>query len=553
MKIIAESACNHNGDLNILLQLAFTSKQSGADFFTVQVMHVDTFCDVNYSKTTLYKQLEFTKKEWINCFDYCKLNQINLIPCVLDETSFKWCYDYGFKLMKIHGTDITNKPFLNYLQSKKDCKYILETQGATLFEMEFAIHILSDSIEALFTGYSNYPTEIEDLNLNCIETLKQYSYKTGYADHSTDTCNIPLMILSKGYDYIEKHITLSRNHRGYDWQVSLYPHEFSMMTSTLSHYTMALGVSYKYPCNNESQYRSIMYKKVMNCGHFTLKRADIGLTWIEQLIEDTTKHKIIGVSIIARLNSRRLPNKVLKPFHTKTIIEDLYSRLSVYFNTLYITTSNLPQDDLLANCFDSKHVFRGHPESVIDRLLALCIDKKLYAVFRVTGDNPFTDPSVMKEMELLMIQHDLDYVRVNGLPFGVGAELIKTSYLWKLYLDLKQECMNSEYLTWFILNDNTVKRGCINFLLEDEMSTINLSIDYQHDLEQCIDVCKQIPDFINLNLNQLIEICKTLPRIDPNKNIKLPNKDTLKLIEYLDLHTNTLYYEKKNIVIETCK
>ena len=38
MKIIAETAFNHNGNLDYLLRLIKSSKESGADFVTVQIM-----------------------------------------------------------------------------------------------------------------------------------------------------------------------------------------------------------------------------------------------------------------------------------------------------------------------------------------------------------------------------------------------------------------------------------------------------------------------------------------------------------------------------------
>ena len=41
MKVIAESAFNHNGDLEYLKQLANAAHKSGADNFTFQVMNTD--------------------------------------------------------------------------------------------------------------------------------------------------------------------------------------------------------------------------------------------------------------------------------------------------------------------------------------------------------------------------------------------------------------------------------------------------------------------------------------------------------------------------------
>ena len=320
MKIISESAFNHQGNLDYLKQLAQASQYAGANYFTVQIMNVDAFCVSNYQKYDLYKNTEFSDEQWVELFDYCNSIFIDVIPCVLDEHAFELCNKYGFDLIKIHATDITNKPFLERIVQDSNMKILLETQCATLFEIAFAIEILGiERIEALFSGFSNYPTEAEDLNLDCIDSLKsEFKLEMGYADHTTDVIEIPLMVLAKGCKYLEKHITLSRNDRHLDWQVSLYPDQFRSMVSSLRYYQKVLGNGVKHPCDNERKFREVMYKKVIP-NKTILKRADIGSTYIEHQINTFNKDNVI-VALIARLKSQRLKNKVLKPLAEKPMI-----------------------------------------------------------------------------------------------------------------------------------------------------------------------------------------------------------------------------------------
>lgn len=546
MKVIAESAFNHNGSIDYLKQLALESKKSGADFFTVQVMNVDAFCTKDYSKHDLYKNTEFTPLEWNELFDYCKKIEIEVIPCVLEEESFDNCYQYGFRLIKIHATDITNEPFLKLIAKKKDIKVILETQCATIFEVKFAISILGmDKIDALFTGFSNYPTEIEDLNLNVLDQFKkQFNLKIGYADHSIDSTNIPLMVLAKGCHYIEKHITLSRNNRNFDYQVSLYPHEFAIMVSNIRHYSLALGTGVKHPFPNEHKYRSIMYKKLIH-GEQTLKRADEGEYLIENKIKSFDKQNVV-VALIARLKSQRLKEKVLKPFHTDALIVDLYNRLSTSKKTkVILATSDLTEDQPLVNVFKDKGIptFQGDATSVIDRMLDLAFKEKAGLIFRVTGDNPFTDSLLMDQMIDLMIENNLDYVKSNNLPFGVGAELFSTEYLWKLYLKLPTTEF-SEYLTWYVLNDNDVKIGSID-IVSDNVGLVNLSVDLQEDYDRCLQLLSKInkDNFESINLTDILNNIKDLEKVDDTKNIKLPEGNNIKLRDYL------LQFENKNYVV----
>lgn len=552
MKIIAESAFNHNGNYNELLNLALESQKAGADFFTAQVMNVNAFCKSDYDKYDLYKNTEFSASQWVSFFDFCNENDIKLIPCVLDEISFKLCYNNGFRLLKIHATDITNEPFLKLLSSKNEIKIILETQCATMFEIDFACRILGkERIESIFSGFSNYPTEIEDLNLNVIESLKKkYDLPIGFADHSLDTTNIPLMVLAKGYSYLEKHITITRNKRYYDYQVSLYPEEFSVMVKLLKHYFKALGSHVKHPVLNESKYRSIMYKKVV-LNEKTLKRSNDGEYFIEKKINSFDKKNIV-VALIARLKSKRLEQKVLKPFHNNLLIVDLYNRISSSkkFKTV-LATSDLKEDYPLCEIFSNNgfNLFKGDAVSVIDRMLSLAFEEKAASIFRVTGDNPFTDPYLMEEMVTLQNEYELDYVRVNNVPFGIGAELYSTKYLWNLYMNL-ETTYYSEYLTWYAINDKKVRIGCLDVESNNSNQLINLSVDVKEDYLRCKSILRKFKNkkFEEISLKDILNSLEDINTLNVNKEIKLPEGNKITLKDYLELIESKNYVIRKKII-----
>jgi len=553
MKTIAESAFNHNGKIEYLLQLAEAAKYADADYFTVQVMNAKEFSVRDYSKYQIYIENEISPEQWKQVFDHCKAIGIGVIPCVLDEKSFDLCYSYGFRLFKIHATDIVNEPFLKILASKTDCRYILETQVATNFDIRFAINYIGNQIECLINGYSNYPTEIEDLNINTIDSFKaEYKYKTGFADHSTDITEIPLMLLAKGCDYLEKHITLTRNNRNFDWQVSLYPNEFKAMVAKIKHYEMALGNGVKHPVKNELPFRNIIYKKVV--GEGVLRRADSGLDFISHQFASFSSDRVV-IALIARLKSQRLPKKVLKPFLNDILIADLYTRLdaSKYSSAVFLATSKLTEDQPLVREAESRNmrIFQGHAVSVIDRMLSLAWQEKAGAIFRVTGDNPFTDIGLIDQMIQLYQQNDLDYVRVNNVPFGVSAELFSTKYLWNLYLKMNNP-MYSEYLSWFILNDKDVKMGCIDIeSTVENLDAINFSVDYPEDLENCYTMLKRInkKQITDIDIADIARHSMDFPRVDPSKEIKLPNVKNINLREYLDMFRHAKYFVRKTVTI----
>ncbi len=550
MKIIAESAYNHQGNLNYLKQLANAAKNAGADYFTVQMMNVDEFCTKEYSKYQLYKDTEFSPKQWLEIFALCQEIGLEVIPCTLEKSSFNLAYDFGYRLVKIHGTDLTNEPLLKYIRSKGDCKIILETQCSTDYEIKFAAGILEDSIECIFHGFSNYPTEINEHNLLALNYLKkQYGYKVGFADHSLDSQVIPCMALALGCDYLEKHITISRGDRQFDYQVSLEPGEFAVMVNTIKHYEQALGKPVKHPVKSERTYRDIIFKKYL--GESVFKRDNGGVTFMEAEI-DSFERTNVTAALIARLKSKRLKQKVIKPFGEDESIISLYKRLSdnckkVKF--IELATSYLPEDKPLAELFESRNLraFEGHPESVIDRLLEVAIKNKSAAVFRVTGDNPFTEPVLMDKMVNIFLENDVDYVRVNNVPFGLSAELFKTSYLWNLYLRMEDPFV-SEYLSWFVLNDDKCKKACIEFKDEREfVKYVNLSIDYPEDYEYATSVLKKISKspFSTITFADILNNISDKHIVDVSKSIKLPAGISILYSDYMKLIDETKYEHKE--------
>ena len=360
----------------------------------------------------------------------------------------------------------------------------------------------------------------------------------------------PLMALSKGCSYFEKHITLTRNNRNFDYQVSLYPHEFGAMISILKQYKKALGVKMKHPVSSEKKYRSIMYKKIIGND---FKRSDSGTDYMTHIIESFDIKKV-GVALIARLKSKRLPKKVLKPFHDTILIDFLYKRLvnnSKYLNSVYLATSFLPDDKYLAEVGKKNNfkVYLGHPISVIDRMLGLALQEQLGAIFRVTGDNPFTDVELIDEMIQLMWENKLDYVRSNNAPFGVSAELFSVKYLWDLYLNMENP-MQSEYLTQFVLEDESAKKGCID--IESELKNIeyiNLSIDFQEDLDRAYSLINQFngQDIYKLSLRDIVKKIDTLERESKAKVIKLADGEEVSFSVFLEKLKNQSYIIRKKL------
>ncbi len=98
----------------------------------------------------------------------------------------------------------------------------------------------------LIYGYQAFPTPLADTCLDRISYLvAKYRLPVGFADH-VDAGNdlalrLPEYAVCAGAAFIEKHITLDRSSKGYDYYSSLEPDRFSEMVQGIRQCVEALG------------------------------------------------------------------------------------------------------------------------------------------------------------------------------------------------------------------------------------------------------------------------------------------------------------------------
>ena len=171
---------------------------------------------------------------------------------------------------------IYNIELLEYLSEQK-VEVFLETQASTLFEIRRAVSILGDNVRCVLHGFSDYPTELEDVNGDVMAFLKNdLRLPIGYADHSRD----PIVAAAAGafmkLDFIELHVTDSRSNRYFDWQASYTISEVKEIALALEKFSLFLGSESKSLSSKELDHRNNLHKKFL--GNKWL-RSDNGLVF----------------------------------------------------------------------------------------------------------------------------------------------------------------------------------------------------------------------------------------------------------------------------------
>jgi len=249
--MIAEIGSNHDGSLEIALEMVEKAKKAKADAVKFQTFQVDkllnplVFQENNSESNWVYDELkkveideEFHKKIKEKCVQL----KIDFISSPFDTESLEIVSKYCDKI-KIASSEITNLPFLKEV-GKYGKPVILSTGMSFLGEIEKAISaLISGGVTDLSILHciSLYPLNAEDANLNFIQTLKQcFNLPVGFSDHSLDD-TLALSAVSLGAQIIEKHVTLKREDRIFDHAHSMEFKELQIMIDKIRMIESALG------------------------------------------------------------------------------------------------------------------------------------------------------------------------------------------------------------------------------------------------------------------------------------------------------------------------
>ncbi len=230
--VIAEIGINHEGSMELAKRLIDEAKEGGADAVKFQTYRADTiaskdspaYWDTTKEPTRSQHEL-FTKHEgfWREEMQQLKRYSDSLgieflsTPFDIESATF---LNEMMDVYKISSSDITNKPFIEYM-----CGFgkpiILSTGASALHEIEEAVGWIEPFGVplALLHCVLNYPTPDHNANLGMIMDLKAKfpQHIIGYSDHTLPhdmkVCEMAVIL---GSVIIEKHFTHDKTLSGND-------------------------------------------------------------------------------------------------------------------------------------------------------------------------------------------------------------------------------------------------------------------------------------------------------------------------------------------------
>ena len=228
--VIAEIGNNHNGKLEIALQLIDAAHAAGVDCAKFQMRDMsrlygnagksdDLASDLGTQYTLdLLERFQLTDDELFRCFDYAA--ERGLIPLCTpwDETSLDKLNRWGMEAFKVASADFTNHALISQLAATGK-PLICSTGMANELEIRSGIKHLQQegATYVLLHCNSTYPTPFKDVNLRYLDRLRELAEApVGYSGHERGI-EVPIAAVALGASVVEKHITLDRSMEGGSW------------------------------------------------------------------------------------------------------------------------------------------------------------------------------------------------------------------------------------------------------------------------------------------------------------------------------------------------
>lgn len=245
------------------------------------------------------------------------------------------------------------------------------------------------------------------------------------------------------------------------------------------------------------------------------------------------KEKIVAI-VQARLDSSRLPGKVLKEFGDTTIIESVIDRLkqSKFIDQIVVATSSEASDDQLAHFLVSKKIacFRGSKDDVLRRYVDCADVHDADLILRVTGDCPLIDHNLVDKMVAEFSKSPFDYMSnalEPSLPDGYDCEIFTTDAL-SLCSALSSDASDREHVTKFIY-DNQEKFRIGKWKNSIDLSHLRLTLDYVEDYNLLKIVNEKLVKTNKyFGLREVAELNKQEPELFKMNSMHIRNDGMLK-------------------------
>lgn len=235
--VLAEVASAHGGSVDVALAMLDAAFKMGADGIKFQLFRSELLVVHRHPGRKDFDQIELSEKEWRKVLKAAGNSGLALLVEPFDRPSLELALEEGAQGLKVHSTDMENPEFIRAVGGAGK-PVLFATGGVPEEAVREALDLAGSAPVALLHGFQTFPTPVEEIRFRELPRWKErYRVPVGFLDHtdggSAFALTAPALAVAHGADLVEKHFTLDRSQKGFDYQSSLDPGDFYRMVELL--------------------------------------------------------------------------------------------------------------------------------------------------------------------------------------------------------------------------------------------------------------------------------------------------------------------------------
>ena len=265
--VLAEVASAHDGSPDKALRMLEAAFKMGADGIKFQLFRSELLVVRRHPGRKDFDQIELHAKEWRRILKDARASGLAVLVEAFDRPSLELAAEAGADAFKVHTTDMENPEFIRAVGGVQK-PVLFATGGVPEDAVGEAMDLAGGVPVALLHGFQTFPTPIEEVRYRDLVRWKQrYHVPVGFLDHtdggSAFALVAPALAVAYGADLVEKHFTLDRSEKGYDYQSSLNPEDFYRMVELLRQAERARGDGPAAGSDGAQRYHRMMARSIV--------------------------------------------------------------------------------------------------------------------------------------------------------------------------------------------------------------------------------------------------------------------------------------------------
>ncbi len=227
--------------------------------------------------------------------------------------------------------------------------------------------------------------------------------------------------------------------------------------------------------------------------------------------------------IQARMQSSRLPGKVLMPLSGKPMLEWVITRAEqsqVINDCMVATTVDAADDPIEHWCAENEvPVYRGSQFDVLDRYYHAAQQAGADVIIRVTADCPLIDPALIDRLFAFYVKEQADFA-ANRLPppwhrtypIGLDAEIVSMDMLEMAWKNAEEKYEREHVMPWFYDTPGRCKVSILDN--PEDYGMHRWTVDTPEDYAMMQTLFEKLPDPLAASWTDVLEIIRDNPELE---------------------------------------